>query len=263
MRSLLAGLGRADIRTAPFPHVVVSDALDPAVYRDLAAGFPSLERMTWQMPPEKVPNNRRYVMPASSVIDAPDLPVGWQDFARLHSSPEFLTGVAALFQDYWPPALMAALGGQFEGHPISRLRMLGLPAEAGLLIGQDARLEVNTPVRDQPSSVRGPHLDTLNRLYSGLFYLRAPEDDSVGGELILYRWRHGPSADLGAFTQPADAVEEVVRIPYRANQFVLFPQNIHALHGVGVRHPTPHLRRYVFITAELNRDWLAPLEGDA
>jgi hypothetical protein len=262
MRSLLTGLSRADIRHDPFPHIIVSDALEPTLYAALAAGFPSLERMTWQMPPDKVPNNRRYAMPAASVIDAPDLPACWRDFTRLHSAPEFLAEVADLFQDHWPPSLMTALGGQFAGHPISRLQMPSLPPTEEVLIGQDARLEVNTPVRGAPSSVRGPHLDTRNRLYSGLFYLRAPEDDSIGGELILYRWRKDPTTDLGAFAQPLDAVEEVVRIPYRANQFVLFPQNIHALHGVGVRHPTPHLRRYVFITAELNCDWLTA-EGAA
>lgn len=262
MRSLLAGLSRADIRYDPFPHIIVSDALEPALYAALAAGFPALERMTWKMRPEKVPNNRRYVMPASSVIEAPDLPECWKDFARLHSAPEFFAEVVDLFRDHWSPSVMAALGGQFAGHPMSRLRMLALPDEGTVHIGQDARLEVNTPVRDAPSSVRGPHLDTLNRLYSGLFYLRAPDDDSLGGELILYRWRNGPTADLAAFAQPLDAVDEVVRIPYRANQFVLFPQSINALHGVGVRHPTPHLRRYVFITAELNRDWLTA-EGAA
>jgi hypothetical protein len=59
-------------------------------------------------------------------------------------------------------------------------------------------------------------------------------------------------------------VEEAVRIPYRANQLVLFPQNIHALHGVSARQPTPHVRRYVFITAELTEDWLkAPMADSA
>jgi hypothetical protein len=51
-------------------------------------------------------------------------------------------------------------------------------------------------------------------------------------------------------------VEAAVTVPYAANRLVIFPQGLHALHGVSPRHPTPHTRRYVFITAELTEDWL-------
>ena len=30
---------------------------------------------------------------------------------------------------------------------------------------------------------------------------------------------------------------------------------------MSVRQPTPHFRRYVFITAELGEDWLMPAAG--
>lgn len=264
MRSLLTGLTAADIRHEPFAHVVVPDALDPAFYAELSAGFPSVDRIVAATITRRMPSNRRYALPAHMVLESDDLPDCWKRFAGLHSDPAFFAEVADLFRDHWPPELLAAAGGRLTGHAMGRLRLFDLPPAEPLHIAQDARLEVNTPVRDRASVVRGPHLDTPNRLYSGLFYLRAPEDDSEGGELLLYRWRRGPVGDIAAYELPPDAVEEVVRIPYRANQLVLFPQNVHALHGVGARGPTPHARRYVFITAEMNRDWLtAPAGGIA
>ncbi len=262
MHSLLEGVTAADVRTDPFPHVIIPDALDPALYTALADSFPAFSRIAWDSK-GPLPNNRRFALPAQAILDAPDLPECWKDFAALHSGPDFLAAVATLFGDHWHPDLLAALDGHLTGHTSSRLALWDGPDDGGR-IRQDARIEINTPVRDRPSSARGPHLDTPNRLYSGLFYMRAPEDDSIGGELVLYRWRDGARRTADSFQLPDEAVAEVVRIPYRANQFVLFPQGGDALHGVGLRHPTPHLRRYVFITAELAQDWLIlPGQADA
>ncbi len=130
----------------------------------------------------------------------------------------------------------------------------GSPSPASW-IALDARIEINCPVTVASSS-RGPHLDTPNRIYSGLFYLRHPEDDSTGGDLQLFRWKDGPVSWIDAYELPPDRVECVATIPYRPNLLVFFPQGIDAIHGVSARQPTPHFRRYVFITAELAEDWL-------
>jgi hypothetical protein len=260
MRSLLDSVTASDIRLDPFAHIVIPDVMDMADYADLAASFPGFARMAWQ---GHAPSNRRFLLNAATILAADDLPDCWKRFAARHTSPAFLQQVASLFAGCWPEALMKTLGGSFGGHDTALLNPFEASADdGGIRLRLDARLEINTPVLVRPSSARGPHLDTPNRLYSGLFYMRTPEDDSIGGELILYRWRRPP--DTRHYQLPADDVTEVARIPYRANQLVLFPQSIDALHGVGLRHPTPHTRRYVFITAEINRNWLTaptPQEG--
>lgn len=257
MRSLLAGVTAADISTEPFPHIVIPDVLAPELYDELAGGFPPLSRMIWTGAPDRLPNNKHYALSARLVLEAPDMPDCWKRFLARHSGPEFLAEVATLFEGYWPQAMLHCLDGRLIGHDVGRFSLLD-PPEVWPRIRQDARFEINTPVRDRPSSVRGPHLDTPNRLFTGLFYLRAPEDDSEGGELVLYRWREGErwKRSIDHTVLPDEWVEEVARIPYRANQLVLFPQGIDALHGVGIRYPTPHVRRYVFITAELTSPWL-------
>lgn len=254
--SVLDRVTPADIRLDPFAHIVIPDALDPDFYAALADGFPGFARIGWDDPLRRVPSDRRFLMGAESILEAADMPACWKAFVDRHTGPDFLAQVEALFAGHWHPALLKALGGRLAGHETARLSFSKfVPQSVSIL--QDARIEINTPVHATASAPRGPHLDTANRLFSGLLYFRDPADDSEGGELLLYRWRDTVSADPFAFQQPPDAVTEVARIPYRANQLVMFPQGLHALHGVGLRQPTPHTRRYVFITAELRHDWLS------
>lgn len=252
MKSVLSGITPAAIRRAPFPHVLVPDVLEPEVYAALSASFPPFSAIAWEggLPPK---SNLRYQLSAWSIINAPALSAVWKEFVTLHSSPAFFEQVVALFHDYWPDALKQALGGSLLGHPMGQLLRDDF-SQARIL--QDARVEINTPVLRVPSSSRGAHLDTPNRLFTGLLYVRHPEDDAVGGDLQLFRWKGEPVAHIDTYQLPKDAVEVVDTIPYRANQLVIFPQGIDALHGVSIRHPTPHTRRYVFISAEIAEPWL-------
>jgi hypothetical protein len=251
--SLLAAVTPADIRTDPFPHIVRDDALDPALYERLSAEYPPTEMfMAPRASGHPYPSNSRYEFAAWIAGIHAEVGPLWKEFVRRHSEAAFLAEVFRLFDGHWPAALRDALGGSFGGHSTGRrLEPLEVPPRIWL----DARAEINTPVHGTASVSRGPHLDTPNRLYSGLYYFRHPQDDSEGGELHLYRWKNGPQ-EIGRFQQPDEAVELALTIPYRANRFVLFPQGLHALHGVGERPPTPHVRRYVFITVELETPWL-------
>ena len=249
MRSLLAGITPADIRSEPFPHIVARDVLDAATYAALSEGFPRAERLAWDGP---LPSNARFQLSAW-LIQLSELSAPWKEFAMLHSSSAFFADVAELFREHWPDALKQALRGTLLGHStgvllrdqFDRVRIL-----------QDARIEINTPVIGKAHSARGAHLDAPNRLFSAMFYMRHPDDVAIGGDLQLFRWKNGPVAACDRFELPPDAVEWVETIPYLANQLVIFPHGIDALHGVSVRHPTRHMRRYVFITAEIEQDWL-------
>ena len=246
--SVLSRASRCDVRTDPFPHVVVEEALDRDAYAALASSFPSAEIIAGSG--ARPGSNRRYSLPAWALMLHGGVDPVWKAFVERHVSDGFLHEVAALFDGHWGVNLPEESPGLLYRDSHRDHRVLA-----------DVRIEINTPVVGRPSTPRGAHLDTPNRLYSGLFYLRAEEDDSVGGDLELLRWRSQPSGAPELFELPSAAVECVATIPYRANQFVLFPQSISALHGVGVRHPTPHVRRYVFITAEIEEDWLMPEGG--
>ena len=253
MRSLLSGVGPGAIRLHPFPHILIDDALDQPTFEALSESFPSFAQIGWDNPAKPPGSNLRYQLSAWIIRNHGDLPSVWKGFVGLHSAPDFLRAVAELFHGHWPDALLRTLDGRFDGHEMGLL-LRDRPATGRIL--QDARCEINTPVTGPASSSRWAHIDLPCRIYSGLLYFRAPEDDSVGGDLQLFRWKPGAIRNPDLHEQPEEAVEVAVTIPYRANRFVLFPQSIDALHGVSVRHPTPHTRRYVFITAELGQDWL-------
>lgn len=252
MRSLLDRVTPHDIRRDPFPHICVPDVLDTATAQALSDGFPPFSMIGWAegRPP---PSNHRFDLSAWPLSNNERMSETWKAFAALHSSPEFFAQVVALFADYWPDALKRALGGSLLGHSMGLVLRDRFETHRIL---QDARCEINTPVTKGASVSRGAHLDTLNRLFTCLYYLRSEDDDSEGGELELFRWKDGPVADIDVFELPADAVERAAVIPYRANRMVIFPQGIDAVHGVGLRHPTPHTRRYVFISAEIGEAWL-------
>lgn len=254
MRSLLSGVTPADIRLDPYPHVVKADALDAETYAALSDAFPPFSLMGWSTPNRPPPSNHRYQLSTWTAANMDALAPVWKDFTGYHSSPAFFAEVVALFRDHWPDALRTALGGSLLGHGMGMI----LRDDYGTArILQDARAEINTPVTGRPSVSRGAHLDTMNRLFTGLFYLRHPEDDAAGGDLQLFRWKNGPIPNPDRFQLPDDAVEVVATVPYRANTMVIFPQGIDAIHGVSLRHPTPHTRRYIFISAEIAEAWLA------
>jgi hypothetical protein len=245
-------LASAPIRREPFPHVVVPDALDPDLYRQLCESFPPFSRIGWS-DPHPPSSNSKFELSAALMMDDAAMPEVWRTFAARHSDRTFFDRVVASFDAHWPTALRQALGGTLGGHTMERLvRHRSRAARIAL----DARIEINAPVTAGASSPRGAHLDRANRIYSGLFYMRHPEDDSTGGDLQLFRWKDGPVDAIDRVELPPERVECVATIPYRANLLVFFPHGIDALHGVSVRPPTRHFRRYVFLTAELADDWL-------
>ncbi|TKT69902.1 2OG-Fe(II) oxygenase [Aquamicrobium sp. LC103] len=253
MMDVLSRASRLDLQLNPFPHLVIQDALPPNLYAELSASFPPPKIIAGRQAAAKLASNRRYSMSAWPLMLREDVAAPWKTFLERHTAPDFVRTVVALFAGHWDERVASRLKIASEDGTVG---LLYRDANAGGRILADARIEINAPVSADASSARGAHLDTPNRLYSGLFYLREEGDDSTGGELELFRWKSRPTEILDVNELPPDSVERVTAIPYRANQLVIFPQSIHALHGVGIRHTTPHIRRYVFITSEFEDDWL-------
>ena len=109
-------------------------------------------------------------------------------------------------------------------------------------------MSINTPVI-QAGSVRAIHTDHGDKLYSGLYYLRRPEDDSVGGNLQILKWKEGYTSlqkrffyEEGVDPRHAEVVQE---IPYGNNTFVMFINSLDALHAVTPRQVTTMDRTFV------------------
>ena len=243
MHSILHGLTPDRIDPDPFPHVVVDDALDPALYRELEAAMPTAETLLLGRPLE---NNMPYHYSAGHIL-AEASPL-WREFTRLHTSRAFFAEMVALFGSTiraLHPALEARAGKRLDEMK-SSIRFVEPFADVAL----DCQLTYGSPVT-RATRCHRVHVDRQVALYAGLLYFRRPDDDSSGGDLELYRFRGDERAyDAGRHVDDA-LVERVKTIPYAANRMAFFLHSPHSLHGVSVRSMTPHPRLHVNFLAEL------------
>ncbi|HVK21134.1 MAG TPA: hypothetical protein VM677_07215 [Actinokineospora sp.] len=257
IQSILANVTKADIKRDPFPHIVIRDALNPELYQALSESMPTVEYISEKIGKPVVSNERYNYMSAHMFKDDTIAPV-WKDFAEYHSSPEFFQQFLDLFYD-----------DLVESHPeaeekYGKLRDLrvgrrGHDNHETHDILMDCTAVIGSPVVGTPTSYRGPHVDKPYKLFGGLFYMRLPEDDAVGGDLVLYKYKsdehkfHASASEYGdsRFDIDPQYVEEVATIPYSSNVLVMYPINRYALHGVSVRDLTQHQRRFVALVGDM------------
>ena len=118
----------------------------------------------------------------------------------------------------------------------------------------------NTPVKEN-SIVIGPHIDHFDKIFFGLFYMREPNDNSVGGDLILYKWKdeytnYNKKNIIYAekWENMFSHTKEVKKIKYEKNKFVLVLNSIDAVHGISKREITDHIRQFCYFSIAFNKD---------
>jgi hypothetical protein len=251
VQSILARLDPSQIVYNPMPYVCTTEALDRDYYAELAATFPSLDKVAG---PGPYPNNRAYLMQAREALDDPQIPQIWQDFIAFHTSRAFFEQVL----DFWRTALEREYPDLEErfGKPVRELtterRYPGkrnTPANRNADVMMETQFGMNSPCTG-PTSVRGPHVDDTHKLYAGLLYFRHPDDNTEGSDLTLYRYKTKRYYQDGRQNVPERFVEPFRVIPYRPNTLVMFINTPRSVHGVSQRSITSVPRRYVNIQAE-------------
>jgi hypothetical protein len=247
MDSVLARASPADVQLEPFPHVVLRDVLDDALCDRLIAEFPPLDAMVGGKPDDS--NTRLYYRGLTAMHD-PALSPLWRETIETHVSQLFLRQLTGIFG-----ASILATYPDFEQRfgaldaLRAGLRYRDTFEHADVLL--EAQPSANTPVTAEPSSVRAGHLDNPNKLFVGLFYLRHPDDDSVGGDLELYRYRAGQRPVFHGHEIADRYIEPVQTVRYEKNVLLVFLNSPAALHGVTVRELTPHTRLFLNLNAEV------------
>jgi hypothetical protein len=238
-----------DVVTDPFPHLIIRDALPDHVCDALIAQYPPLHALAV----DDSENNQRWSVTAWDAQRNSSAAKIWQDLVAYHASRAFFDDlidvfgahVTRLYPRLFPD--VATLRAQRVG-----LRERDSFDDHDVLL--DAQISGNTPVTD-PSSVKTIHIDSEHKLFTGLLYLRRPEDDSVGGDLNIVRFRRDLTRGEqrrryeGMFVDDA-LTEHVATVPYQRNMLLLFVNGLGALHGVTVRQPTRHLRLFVNLVCE-------------
>lgn len=242
-----ARLRPEDVVASPFPHVVLQDALEPGLYAALSREMPPLEIL---VKGRRFGSNDRLNFSAANIGLSPALSREWKEFIQAHVNQPFLDSVLALFA---PHVLAAYPNFERDFRPLDTLRagIRGADDYGTADVLLDAQIAVNTPVTGPATTVRGPHVDMPEKLFVGLFYMRREDDDSSGGALEFYRSRVAKPSFSETRDVPEREIEPVFRIPYAANQLVLFLNTPWSLHGVSPRAETRHPRYFLNLIGQM------------
>jgi hypothetical protein len=243
--SILKNARPEDVRWDPYPHIVIENALDEEIYAALEASYPAEDLVR----SAKHVYNRDQIQ-AYEGLNHPGISPLWKDFMRWHISKEFYQEMAALFAP-WVRQLYPWLESE-KGYPLDQFTAeVRDPLAASLPdVCLDCQPGLNV-VSEEPVSFRSAHLDAHNKLFTGLFYMRIPGDESVGGDLMLHRVKQPPPSFETATTISEDQLEPVRTVRYGRNTAVFFMNSPLSIHGVSVRTGTTVPRRLVNLVAGL------------
>lgn len=249
MQTLLANVKKWQVLAKPFPHLVVENPLPEDLCLKLFSEYPPLEGITKEA---ELYSNQRFSLSASEVLnDSARVSPLWLEFVRLHTSEIFYAQVINLFGDHirsMYPSLEKNIGAL--GELSTAVRFMDANPSADILL--DAQICVNTHVVETPSAVRRVHVDSPEKLFTGLYYMRHPDDTSTGGDLEIYRFKAKPQGFKIA--EIDDRYVEVVKtIKYQRNTLVMFINNVSALHGVTERTVTPFPRYFFNLVGEIKK----------
>lgn len=241
---LLSNVDARDIVTEPYVHYAQIDVVPAPLYEELAAAFPSLATIINDR--ADVGSNEAVRMTAKQVASDRRIAPLWREFFEYHTSADYWRVVARLFGPHFRhalPRLEERVGRAYEDW---RVAPRGYVGEADVRL--DCQFVMNTPVTRR-SSVKTPHIDLCDKIFSALFYMRDPADRSGGGDLDIYDWQREPR-----FVKHRALLRDVAlvkTIPYRANSYLCFVNSPQAVHGVSPRDETNVPRRYINFIAEL------------
>ena len=217
------------VKTEPYPHFIIQDALPDEIYQELYRTRLSPEEIIGH---RETTENQRVDIHTHKALKL-SLPEIWQEFIEYHSSKAFVRELLGLFG-------------------IEHIKFTCGVRGTGLFdISTECQPGINTPLTTT-QSVRGPHLDNPIELYGGMFYMPDPNDLSFGGELEVYRLIESPRF-FGKLEIDSSCCELVDIVPYQANTLVMFMNGPKSVHGVSPRTPTSTYRQLVNLIGEVQK----------
>ena len=256
MDGILSRASDHNVRTSPFIHAHIEDALENLYYQTLSETFPNFDIFPNLLSADAAlnMNNINSMFSGLDPQHKGQLSEPWLQFMEHHCSAKFYREVIDLIGNNirvkYPD-----LEDRF-GKPLEDFTVAWRKTDNTADIQVDCQFAMNTPVQI-PSRVRGVHVDNPKKLYNALLYMRLDEDETTGGNLGIYQFKGQPQFD--GVQVPDGAVDHVDTINYKANSVVLLLNSSESLHGVTVRDVTPHPRRYINFLAEV-RDPLFDLQ---
>ena len=184
---LLEGVIPDEIISEPYAHHARQNAVPEDIYRQLEAEFPNLDMILNGR--SEFGNNIAVRLTVKQVLGDRRISPLWREFFEYHTSGEYWQHVTRLFGGHLRrefPDLEERVG-----RPIEDWRVVprGFGGDADIRL--DCQFVMNTPVT-HVTSVKTPHVDLCDKVFSALFYFRDPLDKIPGGDFDIYRWRREP-----------------------------------------------------------------------
>jgi len=229
---IAARLSAVPRRHEPVPHIVVSDFFQPDFYRELAAAWPPLAVFRRDKAGHKYD-----LVPGSAAVDARS-----EGYGRLPADQraiwDFFVGVVN--RQIVGPLLVRL----FEPEITVRLQQIRDAYEAGLIAypmagARDWSYRANVGrfmVRANGYELK-PHVDSMPYLLTVLHYF--PDDDGDDHSGTIFYKAERPLDFMACvrdgstqyFHEAGIACREVLRVPFRPNTMVAFPNTLYAAHG--------------------------------
>ena len=264
MNSVLKKAKKKNINTKYFPYIIIKDALDDDLYENLVKNYPSLEEISIshnELCKKKIKNNSRYNMNAEYSLKNNKITKEWKDFISYHTSDDFYREILKLFkkdikQIY--PNIENKLGKKLKELK-TNIRFDNQINDISL----DCQISMNSPVTDN-SSVRGLHIDEPDKLFAGLLYFRDKNDNSVGGDLEIYKFNDDypkiNNLDFNKYQtklsnlqkKNSSNIKKIDTIKYDKNVLVFFINSKKSLHSVSIREKTDYNRKFVNFIGSFN-----------
>ena len=146
----------------------------------------------------------------NQILNEKNIDIEWVNFISYHSSKDFLNEIVSFFSS--------------EILNLYQKKIKNINYLLDLETNNRLSISVNTPVITS-SSVRGAHLDNLNKLFTGLFYMKYDDDNSSGGDLDLLVGKNYSTARKRFLSKKDISMDHIVlekTIKYKPNTFIIF-----------------------------------------
>lgn len=266
MNSILKKAKKKNINIKYFPYIIIKDALDNNLYDKLAQNFPSINEISESHSQinknkTKIKNNSRYNMNAEYSLKNNKITKEWKDFISYHTSYNFYMEIIKLFKNEIKkiyPDLEIKLG--------KKLKKLQTNIQFDNQINDislDCQISINSPVKNN-SRVIGLHIDEPNKLFTGLLYFRDKNDNSIGGNLEIYKFNDDyPNINnldfkkyknklFNLHNNNSKKIKKIDTIKYDKNVLVFFINSKKSLHSVSIREKTDYNRKFVNFIGSFN-----------
>jgi hypothetical protein len=230
MISVLQNFKSGDLKLDPFPHIYIENVYPPDLYEKLANEYPEhiLKGVTTGF------SDFRYCQHEFG----DDISDTWKEFIEYHTSKKYKDELISLLA----PGMKKYYPDIYDKYLNSEVCLRNETVKGAL------RLEVQFVMNAiDAKSIRSPHVDAARELFASLFYMKKLNDNSSGGDLVLYKKKKKDFIFGSTRQAPVEDIEAVKTIPYKANSMIIFLNTEDSIHGVSERYDATTIRRYVNI----------------